>query len=145
MARTRRPSTARIRMLASRTNDLLSIPLLLAAHSTDLLVFFNELILGGAPCRDHGIEFLGGGPHGFDLCLAASLLRGNVEAEGFAMTGDRERAPALQVSREVLTELAHADLFCLHGCVPCVHNTMIGVAAQTPPDNGVHPPVTRVP
>src|SRR5215831_13045303 len=130
MRRTRCPSTARIRMLASSTRALLGIPLLFAAGATDLLVLLHELVFRRAPRRDHGIEFLSRRPHGVHLGLAALLLGWNIEAEGLAMPSDGKGLSGLQIAREVLAKLAHADLFGFHYCVPCVHNSIFRTCDQ---------------
>jgi hypothetical protein len=98
--------------------NLLGLPLLLAASSTDLLVLPHQLVLGCAPLRDHRVELLGGGAHRFYFSLAAAFLRGNKKAQRFAMTSDSERTPAFQVARQVFAELTHADLFGFHIVYP---------------------------
>ncbi len=55
-ARTRFPSTARTRMLASTISALLGIPLLFAASSADALVLLHQLLFAGAPGCDHFVE-----------------------------------------------------------------------------------------
>lgn len=81
-----------------------------AAGLPDLLGFFHELILRRAPRGDHGVQIFCGSAHGFDFCFAATLLSRNVEAKRLAMTSDRERVPAFEVTRQVLAELTHANL-----------------------------------
>src|SRR3954451_8476949 len=102
MSRTRCPSTARIRMFASSTRALLGIPLSFAADATDLLVLPHQIVLRGAPGRDHGIEFLGRRAHGVYLGLAALLLSRNIEAKGLAMPGDGKRLSRFKVACKVL-------------------------------------------
>src|SRR5215831_13594961 len=107
MSRTRYPSTARIRMLASSTRFLPGIPLSFAADATDLLVLLHQIVFRGAPGRDHGIEFLGRRPHGVHLGLAVLLPGRNIEAKGLAMAGDGQWLSGLQVTCQVLAKLTH--------------------------------------
>jgi len=74
--RTRFPSIARMRMLASNTSALAGFPLLLAAGATDLLVLLHEFVFRRAPGCNHGVEFLRGCPHGVNLGLAAFFWAG---------------------------------------------------------------------
>src|SRR5579884_1093392 len=112
--RIRLPRTARIRMFASRTTALFGIPLLLAAGSADFFVLLHKVVFRYTPRRDHRVEFLGHGAHCFYFGFPAPLVRGNEEAQCFAMTSDGQRTPALQITCELLTEFPHANLLGVH-------------------------------
>src|ERR1017187_3927955 len=106
-SRTRFPSTARTRILASTTRALSGIPLLLAASLADLLILLHQLVFTGAPGRDHFVKILRGGTHRFELGLPASFLCGDVVAERLSVPHDRQRSARFQVARESLAEFAH--------------------------------------
>src|SRR3954452_10094845 len=118
MSRTRLPRTARIKMLASRTSALFGIPLLVAARSTNFFVLLHQFVFRDAPRRDHRIQFFRCGAHCFHLGFTAPLLRRDKEAERFSMTRDGQRAPALQITREVLAKLTDANLLGFHTAYP---------------------------
>src|SRR5262245_42675022 len=78
----------------------------------------HELIFGRTPGRNHRVEILRCGAHGFNFRFAVPLLRGNKEAERLPMASDCERSSTFEVAREVLTELPNANLFGLHIAYP---------------------------
>src|SRR5215471_7446988 len=78
----------------------------------------HELIFGRTPGRNHRVEILRCGAHGFDFRFTVPLLRGNKEAERLSMASDCERFSAFEVAGQVLAELAYADLFRFHIAYP---------------------------
>src|ERR1035437_2177292 len=102
--RTRFPGTARTRILASTTRALPVIPLLLARSLAYSLVLLHQLVFAGAPGRDHFVQVLRGGTHGFEFGLPASLLCGDIVAERLSVPHDRQRSVRFQVARELRSE-----------------------------------------
>src|SRR3989442_10703465 len=123
--RARFPSTGRTRMLASRTSALPGIPLLLASHPADFLVLVHQLVFARTPGGNHLVQLFGRGAHGIEFGFSATLLRRDVETERFTVSGDRERSTRFEIVRELFAELAHADLYGFHYCVPTVHNSIL--------------------
>src|SRR5664280_3718272 len=120
-SRTRLPRTARTRILASTTNALLGIPLLLADRPVDLPILVHQLVFRSAPGRDHFVQVLRGGAHRIELRLPATFLCGNVEAECLAVSRNRQRLVRFEVAREILAEFTDAILTLSILCTHCTH------------------------
>src|SRR5581483_6646871 len=121
ISRTRRPRTARTRILASMTSALPGIALLLARCPADSLVLLHQLVFADAPGGDHLVQVLRRSAHGLQFGFPAALLRGNIEPYGLAMAHDRQGRPGFEVAREILAEFTHPDLKCFHMRTHCTH------------------------
>src|SRR6266446_1724347 len=117
-SRTRFPSTARTRILASTTRALFGIPLLHAGGLADPLILLHQLVFAGAPRRDHFVKVFRGGTHRFEFGPPASLLCGDIVAERLSVAHDRQRCARFQIARELLAEFTHPDLNRFHFVYP---------------------------
>src|SRR5215471_11474042 len=68
----------------------------------------------GAPGGDHLVQVLRGRTHSFELCLAATLLCRNVEAERLAVPRDGQRRAGFEVTCQLLSEFTDPDFERLH-------------------------------
>jgi len=77
----------------------------------------------GLPGRDASEELAHDG-----LASACALLSRNIEPKRLAVTSDRQRFAAFEVTRQVLAELTHANLFGFHSAYSVYAITYFGVS-----------------
>ena len=61
-------------------------------------------------------------------CAACALLSRNIEPKRLAVTSDRQRFAAFEVTRQVLAELTHANLFGFHSAYSVYTITYFGMS-----------------
>src|ERR1700741_4487411 len=129
--RTRRPTTARIRMFASRT--IISAGCALPAATQRLEIGHECVLVNIRECAGKTVRcFLQFGHMG---CLRTLSTRGNVDTESLAAPSDRNRSVRFQETGDPFAELPYADFDRGHRDAPHSECTLMCTHSQACQDS----------